>query len=58
LFYGFCAAGWHPRPLHLVQQHNGKWLVIGIISNNDTLVVAVATVIVTCVWQYLFKQGL
>jgi hypothetical protein len=24
LFYGFCAAGWHPRPLHLVQQHNGK----------------------------------
>jgi len=35
--------------------------VIGIISNNDTLVVVVvgtATVIVTCVWQYLFKQEL
>jgi hypothetical protein len=34
--------------------------VIGIISNNDTLVVVVGevTVIVACVWQYLFKQGL
>lgn len=41
MFYGLSAAGWHPSPLHLVLQHNGKWLVIGIISNNDTLVVVV-----------------
>jgi hypothetical protein len=24
LFYGICAAGWHPRPLHLALQHNEK----------------------------------
>jgi len=24
LFYGFCAASWHPHHLHLALQHNGK----------------------------------